>query len=1036
MSLSAEILSVLFLASAAATVTAVRFTCRFLRPSSPHLTRALCSLTVLLVVFIPWKAPAQQYTQSVLYNFCPHSGCADGAAPSGTPILDAHGNIYGVAGVGGANNKGVVYELTHSGGTWTESVLYNFCPQPGCADGSEPYYALAFDSQGNLYGTTVAGGSNSGGVVYELTPPPGGSGPWTETVLYNICQVTCLDGSGFIGGLVVDSHGNLYGAADGAGSHGGGLIFELSPNGGGSWTYTVLYDFCTLTNCADGSGPSGGLIFDAHGNLYGPTASGGVNEAGTVFKLSPNGGGWTESVLYSFCPALGCPDGNDPQFALVFDPQGNLYGAVDGGGANAYGGVFELSPGGGGSWTEQVLQSFCPGPTCTDGYGPKGVAADAHNNVFGDTAFGGGQANRGNVFELSPLGGGHWNYNVIYTFCPQQNCNNDGGGEPLAGIVLDGQGNIYGTTGAGGLYSEGAVYELIPAPLIATTTVLTTAPNPSFLGQSVTMTASVSAQNGTIPAGTVAFQSNGTQIGTGTLNNFGIATLNYSGLAIGTDNLVAIYQGSATLAPSTSNTVPQVVNRDNTQTTVTSSPNPSTGGQQVTITASVSPAGPPAPSGTVGFTSNGTAISGCTAVTLTSGTAQCVSSSLAVGTDAIVATYSGDADYAGSNGSVTQIVNPVPEALQFVTLPPCRVVDTRNPDGTFGGPAIPGNTARAFPLAEGDNPCGIPANAVAYSLNVTVVPVGRLSYLTIWPTGEGQPTVSTLNSPDGRTKANAVIIPAGSSSGSVSVFVTNTTNVLLDINGYFIHSNGQTLAFYPLTPCRVADTRNPNGPLGGPYLHAGVERDFPVQSSACEIPSSATAYSLNFTAIPKGSRLGYLTVWPQGSPQPQVSTLNDPTGTTVANAALVPAGNNGAIATYANNDTDLVIDVNGYFAPPGSGGLSFYALTPCRVIDTRNVGNGQPFSGELTVNVVDSACGPPASSAGYVFNATVVPQGALGFLTLWPDSEPQPGVSTLNARDGAVTSNMAIVPNINGKTDAWAQGTTQLILDISGYFAP
>jgi uncharacterized repeat protein (TIGR03803 family) len=1035
MSLSAEVLCALFLASAA-TIIALRFAYPSLRTSSRYLTRALCPLAVLLVVFIPWKAPAQQYTQSVLYNFCPHSGCADGAAPSGTPILDAHGNLYGVAGIGGANNKGVVYELTRSGGTWTESVLYSFCQQSNCSDGSQPYYALAFDSQGNLYGTTVNGGSNSGGVVYKLTPPPGGSGPWTESVLYNICQVTCQDGSGFIGGLVVDSHGNVYGAADGGGSHGGGLIFELSPNGG-SWTYSVLYNFCTLTNCADGSGPSGGLIFDVHGNLYGPTASGGVNEAGTVFELSPNGANWSESVLYSFCPALGCPDGNEPQFALVFDPQGNLYGAVNGGGANAYGGIFELSPSGGGSWTEQVLQSFCPGPTCTNGYGPKGVAADAHNNVFGDTAFGGGQANRGNVFELSPLGGGHWNYNVIYTFCPQQNCNNDGGGEPLAGIVLDGQGNIYGTTGAGGLYSEGAVYELMPVPLIPTTTVLTTAPNPSNLGQAVTMTATVHAQNGSTPTGTVVFQSNGTQIGSASLNNSGVAVLNYANLPVGNDNIVAIYQGSATLAPSTSNTVQQVVQRDLSTTAVTSSPNPSTGGEQVTITATVTPAGSPAPTGTVGFTSNGTLIPGCSAQVLSlSGIASCTTSSLAVGTDAIVATYSGDGNYAGSNGSVTQIVNPVPEALQFVTLTPCRVVDTRNPNGTFGGPAIPGNTARAFPLTEGDNPCGIPANAVAYSLNVTVVPITHLSYLTIWPTGEGQPTVSTLNSPDGRIKANAVIIPAGTSSGSVSVFVTNTTNVLLDIDGYFIPSSGQTLAFYPLTPCRVADTRSPNGPLGGPYLHAGVERDFPVQSSNCQIPSSAAAYSLNFTAIPKGSHLGYLTVWPQGSPQPVVSTLNDPTGTVVANAALVPAGNGGAIATYANNDTNLVIDVNGYFAPAGSGGLSFYALTPCRVLDTRSVGNGQPFSGKLIVNVVDSACGPPATSAGYVFNATVVPQGALGFLTLWPDPEQQPVVSTLNAVDGAVTSNMAIVPNSNGKTDAWAQGTTQLILDISGYFAP
>jgi hypothetical protein len=294
-----------------------------------------------------------------------------------------------------------------------------------------------------------------------------------------------------------------------------------------------------------------------------------------------------------------------------------------------------------------------------------------------------------------------------------------------------------------------------------------------------------------------------------------------------------------------------------------------------------------------------------------------------------------------------------------------------------------------------------------------------------------------LNSLDGRLKANAVIIPAGSPNGSVSVFVTNTTNVVLDINGYFVPSNGSTLAFYPLTPCRIADTRHANGPLGGPYLTGGQERDFPVLQSSCGLPASgAAAYSLNFTVVPKTSQgVAYLTVWPQGTGRPLVSTLNDLTDTVVANAAIVPAGTGGGVAAYSSNDTDLVIDVNGYFAPPGTGGLSFYALTPCRVLDTRS-GGGQPFSGELTVDVADSRCGPPATSEGYVFNATVVPNGSLSYLTLWPDSESQPVVSTLNAIDKSITSNMAIVPNINGKTDAFAAGSTQLILDISGYFAP
>jgi uncharacterized repeat protein (TIGR03803 family) len=992
------------------------------------------SLTAIVLLLCPTRSLAQ-YSETTLYSFCELAHCPTGGNVGGAFVADPQGNLYGTSDTGGVYDLGTVYELTPppgGGAPWTNTVLYSFCPQgPPCADGNSPQSGVIRDAHGNLYGTTITGGSRfNEGTVFELSPPPGGNGPWSETVLYEFCaNDNCIDGNQPLGGLTFDSQGNLYGTTTAGGAHGQGVVFELSPNGGGQWTYTILYGFCALSGCTDGRTPQfGSLVFDAAGNIYGATQGGGSQNYGTVFKLTPSGGSWTESVLHSFCSAANCTDGVEPIGGIVLDAHNNIYGVTPGGGTQNLGVAYELSQSGG-SWTETVLQNFCE--NCASGYHPQQtMILDANGNLYGNT-YQGGTLAKGVAFELSPIGGGQWTETVLYNFCSVGACLD--GEYPYGPMLFDAQGNLYGVTGDGGLYGGATAYELSPH-LTPTSTTLTSAPNPSFYGQMVTLTATVHAQDGSLPTGTVTFESNGVQIGSAPLNNLGTAALTYNALPVGNESLVAMYGGSAALAPSTSNTVPQVVNRDNTRTTVTSSPNPSTSGEQVTITASVTPVGPP--TGTVGFTSNGTAISGCTAVTLTSGSAQCVSSALAVGTDAIVATYSGDADYAGSNGSVTQIVNPVPEALQFMTLPPCRVVDTRNPNGTFGGPAISGNTARAFPLAEGDNPCGIPANAVAYSLNVTVVPMGRLSYLTIWPTGEGQPTVSTLNSPDGRTKANAVIIPAGTSSGSVSVFVTNTTNVLLDINGYFVPSSGQTLAFYPLTPCRVADTRSPNGPLGGPYLHAGVERDFPVQSSDCLIPSNATAYSLNFTAIPKGSRLGYLTVWPQGSAQPQVSTLNDPTGTTVANAALVPAGTNGEIATYANNDTDLIIDVNGYFAPAGSGGLSFYALTPCRVIDTRNVGNGQPFSNELTVNVVDSACGPPVSSAGYVFNATVVPQGRLGFLTLWPDPEQQPGVSTLNALDGAVTSNMALVPNINGKTDAWAQGTTQLILDISGYFAP
>ncbi len=386
--------------------------------------------------------------------------------------------------------------------------------------------------------------------------------------------------------------------------------------------------------------------------------------------------------------------------------------------------------------------------------------------------------------------------------------------------------------------------------------------------------------------------------------------------------------------------------------------------------------------------------------------------------------------------SVSIIAGASASAAQFLPVTPCRVADTRQPNGPFGGPYLTGGTSRSFAVPQKSD-CNIPSTAIAYSLNVTVVPLqGALEYLTIWPTGLPQPVVSTLNSLDGRVKADAAIIPAGAG-GAVSVYATDSTNVILDINGYFQPPAGSTLQFYPLAPCRVVDTRNARGELGGPSLQGGQERDFPVLSSSCQIPSSALAYSMNFTVVPVGGQpLGYLSVWPAGQNQPVVSTLNNPTATVVANAAIVPAGTGGAIAVYPDQNTQLVIDINGYFAAPASGGLSLYPAAPCRVLDTRSTGGA--FNGQRNppVNVATSACNLPSTAQGYVFNATVIPVDSLGYLTLWADGDQQPTASTLNAQDGAVTSNMAIVGNQDGKTDAYAYGLTQLLMDISSYFAP
>jgi hypothetical protein len=383
------------------------------------------------------------------------------------------------------------------------------------------------------------------------------------------------------------------------------------------------------------------------------------------------------------------------------------------------------------------------------------------------------------------------------------------------------------------------------------------------------------------------------------------------------------------------------------------------------------------------------------------------------------------------NGTSASITVSPPSGLRYIPVTPCRVVDTRNAAGPFGGPQIAAGGSRDFTIPNGA--CGIPATAQAYSLNVAVVPVSTLGFLTLWPAGQARPLVATLNSLDGRIKSNAAIVPAGAG-GAVSVFATNNTDVILDINGYFVSAaTSGALAFYPLAPCRVVDTRN--GTLLSGSINSGTSRTLPMLFSSCEIPVTAQAYSLNFVVVPPG-RVGFLTAYPTGVARPVVATLNDPTGTIVANAAIVPAGNGGSIDVYASDTTQLVVDINGYFAPPGTGALSLYTLPPCRVLDTRQPSGSPPISGQIDVTVIASGCGSVPSAHAYVLNATVVPTASLGFLTMWPQGTTRPVVATLNALDGAITNNLALLPASGTEVSAFASDSTHLILDLFGYFQP
>jgi len=379
--------------------------------------------------------------------------------------------------------------------------------------------------------------------------------------------------------------------------------------------------------------------------------------------------------------------------------------------------------------------------------------------------------------------------------------------------------------------------------------------------------------------------------------------------------------------------------------------------------------------------------------------------------------------------------------LQFLSVAPCRIMDTRNPNGTFGGPYLAANAARLIPIPSSG--CGVPSSALAYSLNFTVVPRGRLGSLTVWPYGTTQPNVSTVTSPDGSVLANAAIVPAGAS-GFINASSTDDTDLVVDINGYFVPPSSNTEQFYALPPCRVLDTRNPNGVFGGPAIAGGTFRSFPIPLSGCNVPSNAAAYSFNVTIVPHGP-LGYLTAWPAGQSQPLVSTLNSWDGTILANAAIVPAGSAGAVDFFAKDTTDLVVDIDGYFAPPRAGGLNFYTVPPCRVVDTRG-GNGSlggpvVSSGSVrTFPLSQSSCGLPNYPAAQVYSlsTTVIPQGPLPYITMWPAGSAQPFVSTLNAFKGLSIANAAIVPAgaSGGGISVFVMNTTNLTIDTTGYFGP
>jgi uncharacterized repeat protein (TIGR03803 family) len=392
-----------------------------------------------------------QVTEEVLCSFG-SVNCPAGGGPSGV-IMDSEGNLYGGTLAGGTHDKGVAYKLAPSG---QETVLYNFCSRGGelCTDGWAADVSV-LDSEGNLYGSAGFGGAHNVGDVYKLTA----SGQ--ETVLHSFCSLAkCTDGSAPNGGPIMDSEGNLYGttlyggaSSSGSGvTSGAGVLYKLAPSG----SETVLYNFCSLANCADGALPSGRLLMDSEGNLYGTTIEGGPNGGisagdGVVFKVAPSG---QETVLCSFGSAS-CPVGANPNSGVISDSEGNLYGTTSKGGAHAKGVAFELDASG----QETVLYNFCSLTNCADGEQPGSVVRDSAGNLYG-SAGDGPKNNPGNglVWELSTSGSETVLCSFGSTNCPS-------GIGPSGGLIIDSEDNLYGTTSDGGKNGGGIVFKLEPQPL-------------------------------------------------------------------------------------------------------------------------------------------------------------------------------------------------------------------------------------------------------------------------------------------------------------------------------------------------------------------------------------------------------------------------------------------------------------------------------------------------------------------------------------------------------------------------------------------
>lgn len=407
--------------------------------------RPALALALLLAPPALAQAPDAQFGFAPATGRFPHAGVA----------LDAAGNLYGTANAGGTNGSGTVWRLSPDGsGGYTSTTLHSFAP----GQGEFPFGGVTLGPGGALYGTTYSGGTNSIGTAWRLTP--GGSG-YTYTTIHSFDGPT--GAYPYLGTLALDPAGNLYGTTY-AGGGGLGGVFRLAPDGLGAYAATLLHGFTG----PDGAYPYAGLTRDASGTLYGTTWGGGDNNAGTAWRLTPDGlGGYQHEILSH----LGGAAGLNPHGGLAADAAGTLYGATYSGGAHGFGAIFRLAPNGLGGYAQSTLLDF----DNTIGRNPIGtLIVDAIGQIFG-TASGGGAHGGGTMFRLAPDGAGGFTHATLLDF------ESSSGITPYGALAGDALGNLFPTLAAGGPSGDGSLLRMPDTGFVAFALPEATTPEPASL---------------------------------------------------------------------------------------------------------------------------------------------------------------------------------------------------------------------------------------------------------------------------------------------------------------------------------------------------------------------------------------------------------------------------------------------------------------------------------------------------------------------------------------------------------------------------